>query len=78
MKGTEVPNPPRSVHVIVRHKQRLHVSCNLGMRQEPGSASSPCTTVAVCCRAGAKRKTRCASVPYRCGSFISHLVSETH
>ena len=24
--------------VIVRHKPRLHVSCNLGMRQEPGSA----------------------------------------
>ena len=25
--------------MIVRHKPRLHVSCNLGMRQEPGSAS---------------------------------------
>ena len=51
--------------VIVRHKPRLHVSCNLGMRQEPGSASLPCTTVAV--RRGAGEKTRCASVPYHSG-----------
>ena len=29
--------------IIVPHKPRLHVSCNLGMRQEPGSASLPCT-----------------------------------
>ena len=52
------------MHVIVPHKPRLQVSCNLGMREEPGSASLPCTTVAV--RRGAGAKTRCASVPYHC------------
>ena len=33
MKGTEVPTLGAAVHVVVRHKPRLHVSCNLGMRQ---------------------------------------------
>ena len=73
----EVPNPRRSVP----HKPCLHVSCNLGMRQEPGSASLPCTTVAVHRGAGAKKDSmRFCAIPLwiTAGSFISHLVSDTH
>ena len=73
MKGTEVPNPPRSVP----HRPRLHVSCNLGIRQEPGSASLPCITVAVRRGAGAKKDSmrfRAILLWITAGSSISHLV----
>ena len=64
------------MHVSVRHKPRLHVSCNLGMRQEPGGASLPCTIVAVRRGAGAKKDSmRFCAIPLwiTTGSFISHF-----
>ena len=66
----------RDTTVIVPHKPRLHVSCNLDMRQEPGSI-----TVAVRRGAGAKKDSmRFCAIPLwiNTGSFISHLVSDTH
>ena len=58
------------------------MSCNLilGMCQEPGSASLPCTTVAVGRVAGAKKDSmRFCAIPLwtTAGSFISHFVSES-
>lgn len=59
------------------------MSCNLilGMCQEPGSASLPCTTVAVRRGAGTKKDSmRFCAIPLwtTAGCFISHFVSETH
>ena len=66
MKGIEVPNPRRSSACDCTTQATPPRVVQSGERQEPGSASLPCTTVAVRRRAGVKKDSS-ASVPYHCG-----------
>ena len=58
-----------------------HASCNLGMCQEPGSASLPCILqLLFAAEPGLRRLDTllCHTTVDTFGSFISHLVSEPH
>ena len=71
MKGTELPNPPPSSAC----DGMTQATPPRVMQQEPGSASLPCTTVAVRRRAGAKKDSmRFCAVPLwiTAGSFMSY------